>query len=573
MEYKSENKICQNCRKDFTIESDDFGFYEKIKAPPPTFCPECRRIRRFALRNERVLYKRICDLCKKDIISMYDKSAFFPVYCRDCWWSDKWNPLDYSREYDMTRNFFEQYKEFSNTVPRVALFQRNVINSDYSNMVGESRNVYLSISVVKNSENVFYSKFVDKSTDIVDSLNIKEGQGLYENIEGQSNYNSQYLLLCRSCVDSYYLVDCVNCSNCFMSNNLRSKQFCIRNEQYTKEDYFKELEKLNFKSRISREDLFKEFVEIKKKAIYRFGNIIKCIDVTGNNLLNVKNGKNCFEAYSVENAKYCYRVFDSKDYMDVDYGGWSELLYEYVTGALSYYNVKFSSADFDSVRNSEYTESCRNCNNVFGCISLTGTENAIFNKVYSKEEFTKLRLQIIEQMNSMPFIDKKGRIYKYGEFFPIELSPFAYNETLAQEFFPITKEEADEKGYPWREKEKKNFNITITAKKSPDNIEDVDENILKEVLGCAHEGKCDHQCNFAFRLTDYELKFYKKHNIPLPILCPNCRYYERCKAMPALKLWKKNCMRKGCQNKFETSYAPNRPEIVFCERCYQQEVY
>jgi len=26
-------------------------------------------------------------------------------------------------------------------------------------------------------------------------------------------------------------------------------------------------------------------------------------------------------------------------------------------------------------------------------------------------------------------------------------------------------------------------------------------------------------------------------------------------------------------NEFETAYAPDRPEIVYCEKCYQQEVY
>ncbi len=27
-----------------------------------------------------------------------------------------------------------------------------------------------------------------------------------------------------------------------------------------------------------------------------------------------------------------------------------------------------------------------------------------------------------------------------------------------------------------------------------------------------------------------------------------------------------------CPNEFETSYAPDRPEIVYCESCYQSEV-
>ena len=227
----------------------------------------------------------------------------------------------------------------------------------------------------------------------------------------------------------------------------------------------------------------------------------------------------------------------------------------------------------DSVRNADYTECCRNCSNIFGCISLNNKENVIFNKIYSKGEFEKLREEIKKQMTNIPFVDKKGRIYKYGEFFPIELSPWTYNETTAQEIKSITKEEAEENGYPWREQIVKNFNITMSYEKIPDNIDEVDNKILKEVFGCAHKEECDHQCGIAFRLTNYELKFYKKHLIPLPILCPNCRYYERIKVIPSLKLWHRKCMKEGCKNEFETPYAPDRPEIIYCEKCYQQEIY
>ena len=128
---QNETKNCQNCKKDFTIESEDFKFYEKIKVPPPTFCPDCRLIRRLTWRNERSLYRRICNLCEKKIIAMYHSSSPFPVYCRECWYGDGWDPASFAREYDMQKPFFEQYKEFSNTVPRLALWQRNVINSDY----------------------------------------------------------------------------------------------------------------------------------------------------------------------------------------------------------------------------------------------------------------------------------------------------------------------------------------------------------------------------------------------------------------------------------------------------------
>ena len=64
---EKQTKVCQNCSHDFVIESDDFTFYEKIKVPPPTFCPECRLVRRMNFKNERSFYKRSCDLCSKKL--------------------------------------------------------------------------------------------------------------------------------------------------------------------------------------------------------------------------------------------------------------------------------------------------------------------------------------------------------------------------------------------------------------------------------------------------------------------------------------------------------------------------
>jgi hypothetical protein len=570
---RNETKTCQNCKKDFIIESEDFNFYEKIKVPPPTFCPECRFQRRMTWRNERSLYKRTCDLCQKNMIAMFPKDAIFPVYCNECWYSDKWDATTYGKDFDFSKSFLEQLKELSLIVPRLGLWQRNAINSPYSNMCGECRNVYLSTSVVLDSENVFYSRAVDKSFNIFDSFNIKESDNCYENIEGEKNYNCQYLKLSRNCIDSYFLLDCVNCNNCFLSSNLRNKEFYIRNRQYKKEDYFVEIKKLSLGSRKTQELLIQEFGDICKKAIYRYANIIKAISSSGNNLSNVKNCKECFDLYNAEDQKYCYRSFNMKDSMDIFFSQKSELLYEYTTGALNDYNVKFSYNAMDSVRDADYIESCTSSTNLFGCISVKNKENVILNKVYSKEEYIKLKEKIIKHMSDIPYLDIKGRIYKYGEFFPIEISPFAYNETPAQDFFPLTKEETIAKGYRWREPEEKNYSVTIKGVDIPDDIKKVDEKILNNVLGCIHEGKCAHQCMTAFRLTQDEFQFYKKHNIPLPNKCSNCRFCERFTSVLPPKLWHRKCMKEGCTNEFETPYAPDRPETIYCERCYQQEVY
>ena len=71
MECKSQNVICQNCRGEFIIEPDDFLFYEKIKVPPPTFCPLCRAERRLAFRNEKRLFKVKNSFTGKDMFSLY----------------------------------------------------------------------------------------------------------------------------------------------------------------------------------------------------------------------------------------------------------------------------------------------------------------------------------------------------------------------------------------------------------------------------------------------------------------------------------------------------------------------
>ncbi len=567
-----ETKQCQNCKNDFIIEPDDFSFYEKIKVPPPTFCPECRQQRRMSWRNERTLYKRICDLCENSMISIYSHNVTFPVYCTKCWYSDKWDATDYAFKYNFSEPFFKQWIKLSNIVPRIGIWHRNVINSDYSNMCGECKNVYLSVSVVLGSEDIFYSRGADKSFNIYDSYNIKESDSCYESIEGEKNYNSQYLMLSRNCIDSYFLIDCVNCSNCALCSNQRNKEFYIRNKQYNKEDYYRELEKLNLGSRKSRDLLMFEFRNLCQNAFYRYANIIKSVNSTGNDILNSKNCLNCFDLYNVENAKYCFRVLNNKDSMDVDYAGKSELLYEYCTGALNDYDIKFSYSAVDSVQHAEYIESCISSKNLFGCISIRNKENVIFNKVYSKKEYESLREKIIKHMNDLPYVDNKGRVYRYGEFFPVEISAFAYNETLAQDIYPLTKEQIIKQGYKWYEPEIKNFNITIEQKDIPDDIRNVDDKILNEILGCVHGGKCNHKCITAFRLTRDEYNFYKKHNIPIPNKCSNCRYYERLLNVLPPKIWHRSCMKEGCSNEFETSYSPDRSERIYCEKCYQNEV-
>ena len=171
---QSETRQCQNCKKDFVIEPDDFGFYEKIGVPAPTFCPDCRKQRRLSWRNEFVFYNRACDMCKRAIISAYPVETPFPVYCNKCWWSDAWDPKSYEQEIDWNRPFFDQLQELRLRVPVLALVNDNgngSIDCEYTQNFVFSKNCYMTM-VAWLWEDCMYSVYGTEAKSAVDSMSV-----------------------------------------------------------------------------------------------------------------------------------------------------------------------------------------------------------------------------------------------------------------------------------------------------------------------------------------------------------------------------------------------------------------
>lgn len=568
-----ETKNCQNCKKDFVIEPDDFSFYEKIKVPPPTFCPECRMIRRMIWRNHRSLNKRNCFLCNKFLITMYSDSA--PVLCSDCFYGNNFNPNKYGKNYDFSKLFFDQLKELFSIIPRLySLRIGNFINSDYTNFGRDSKNVYLSYSLT-SSEDVMYSENCDFLKNSLDNFAVRKSDSCSYDVACDNNYNVHYSIQSNNCLDSLFLYDCVNCSNCYLSYNLKNQKYVFRNQKLSKEEYESEVKKLNLKTYSGLKKVQEEFDDlIKNKAIHRYASIYHSENVIGDYINNSKNIKYCFNACDSENIAYVSRSLGSKDCMDCQGSGFgSELVYESVASTVSAFKCYFCYLCINSCRECEYSFILKDCNNCFGCISLANSSYCIFNKQYTKEEYFEMVEKIKKHMNDMPYVDSNGRKFKYGEFFPYNMCPFGYNETNALDFFPIGKEEVLKMGYLWKEKEKKDYKTTIESTDLPDNISEVSDNILKEIIKCPNNGDQRYQCATAYRITPEELKFYRQKNFPLPRYCPNCRHYQRLRYYNPMKLWHRKCMKEGCNNEFETSYAPGRPEIIYCEKCYQREVY
>ncbi len=549
-------KTCKQCSSSFKVAQKDLSFYKKIDVPSPTLCPKCREQRRMIWRNERNLYRRKCDYSKKYVISMYDEGTIFPVYDNDIWWSDKWNPMDYGQDFDFNHLALDQIRELSHKVPRRAVDRAGEsINCDYINCAGYSKNCYLIFNSA-HDENCLYARGLAYSKDCIDVYFGTKSELCYECINFNNCFNVKFSQNVDQCADSTFLFNCIGCTDCFMCTNLNHKQYYICNKPYTKDEYLKRMKNYSLQSYKTLLKYKKEFNNFVLKAIHRENQNLLTENCSGDLVRNSKNCNNCFEVNDSEDCKYCDSIKYCKSSYDVfGYGYRADLLYETVTTGDTIHAI--SCDQCAGCSDIYYCQSCFNCDNCFGCISLKNKKYCIFNKQYIKEEYEELMSKIVEHMKLSG---------EWGEFFPAAMSPFAYNETRAQDYYFLSKKEVLSKGWKWKEGEDSIPDVKkiIPAKQLPDNILDIPDDILNWAIECKITKR-------PFKVTDLELKLYRKFGLPIPRKHPEERYQERVKFCNPHKLFNRKCDK--CSSAIKTSFAPDRPEVVYCEKCYLNEVY
>jgi hypothetical protein len=315
-------KNCKQCRSLFEVTDSDRAIIEsaspvlngqKVLIPAPTFCPPCRNQRRMAWRNDRTFYHRKCDLTGKQFISMYPADTKFPVYKQDAWHGDGWNPMDYGRDYDFNRPFFEQWAELRDAVPHWGVAIANCENSDYCNYCTDEKNCYLDIAAEGN-EDCYYNLFCKNSKNVVDSTFVYSSELVYESLNCYDSYNLKWCIYADNCNDCSFCFDMKGCSDCLFSFGLRNKQYCILNVQYSKEEYEQKLSELNMGSYEVVEDCKQKWLKMmKENAIHRDMWNLNCENSTGHNLKNCKNVAFSFNATNCEDGSYLYDVLDAND--------------------------------------------------------------------------------------------------------------------------------------------------------------------------------------------------------------------------------------------------------------------
>ena len=552
-----ETRVCTRCNNDFILDENDFSFYEKMKVPAPKICPECRFKMRALWRNEMTLYSgRKCDMCGKSVVTMYNPKLPYKIYCYECYYSEKWDPKSYGKPYDFSRPYLEQLKEFLLEVPKIATYLNHGdgqnVNSEYVNMASGCKNCYLVFNT-SMVEDFLYTRGVRKGRDSSDIYFGLEVERCYESINIQESAGVAYGENVTGCVDSFFILNGSGLINCFGCVNLRKKSNCWFNEQLTHEEYMKRLDEVRG-SYSKMESARKKFEEFSLQFPRRENNNLKTVGSNGDYLFECKNVRDSFEAANAEDCRYLFSSKMIKDSIGtIGYGTKSECLLEVVgTGHSSNVIGSYGVANSRNIFHSYYVSNCQDC---AACDALKNGKFSIFNYEYPKEEYEKILAHIMEELKSQDLL---------GLIMPTDLTPFAYNETIAQDNFPMTKEEVLKSGFRWADDiQMTKGKETLLPENVPDHIRDVEDSIVHEILKCI-------ACERNYKITVQELQFYKKMNLPIPRKCFYCRHHARVVRRGPYKFWNRICAH--CSKAIVTNYAPERPEIIYCEQCYQQEV-
>jgi len=527
---------CKISGKQFEILPQEEKFCERMGFPLPGIHPKERLRKLFATRNEWKLYKRKCDKTGKEILSAYKPDCGFKVYDNPIWWGDSWDGLDYGQEFDFSKPFFDQFASLQLNVPREGTTIFNSENCEYNSHIRNSKNCYLN-SLVAKCEDALYSYWIVENKDIMDCLYTNYSTLCYWCSDVNHCFNCTHLRESVDCIDCFFSYQLRGCNHCIFSSNLANKSYYAFNKPCTKEKFEEIKAKALDGSQESLKKAQKEYKELLKKTPHRHLHNLKCENCTGDHLYNAKN---CFESFDGNDGEDCYNLVSldhSKDVHNIYSAGWPgcEVLY-YCCVTRGSQDCAFCTYTFFG-SGLRYCDSCISCKNCFGCIGLQHKEYCVLNKQYPKTEYEKLTAKIIKHME---------KTNEWGQFFPPSLSPFAYNETGAQDFFPLTKEEAIKLGFKWLDENKKDY-LPAT----------------KEMLACE-------KCKKNYKLIPQELKFYKQMSLPTPLLCPSCRHEERFRERSENSLYNRTC--DNCKKPMLTTLPPKSPYVVYCEKCYLDSV-
>ncbi len=173
----------------------------EVKVPAPTWCPDCRRVRRFNVVNVQNLYSH------DGLISPFSKDKKLNVIPYKKWYSEEVSGSDCGKDYDFSKIFFKQFHELQKVAPRWDRVETNSTNCNWCLNVSNSNNCYLCRGVVGIENCVNCNKIYD-SRDSIDCEDSKKLELCYDVTDGEVCYKTFYSYQIKNIQSSAFLFDC-----------------------------------------------------------------------------------------------------------------------------------------------------------------------------------------------------------------------------------------------------------------------------------------------------------------------------------------------------------------------------
>ena len=417
-------------------------------------------------------------------------------------------------DYDPNKTFFDNYLALFQSTPFSALYNYGgAENSDYAFSVYNSKNCYLSFSIIADCENIFYS-FAAKEwcKNIFNSVQVGDHS---ENIYQSANVFKSLNIFFSKYIENCYSIRCSNnlisCQECLLCSGLENKSYCIENKQYSKEEYFIKKEEI-----ISDKNMMRDVYAAMTQPWINHGSS------------NVQHCDFAINSEDIENGKFCNYIKSAKNILVVSSPRENRNFYNvFEAGAMGnkdFYNAINAGVGSEKIYNCEWIVTCSNCyysrflehcSFCLWCIGLKNKSYCILNKQYSKEERYAKADEIFTQME---------KDWQLWEFFPATMNPFYFNDTAAYLIDnSFTKEEVTKLWYLWRDEpikvdipegavtvrssELSSYELRVTGADGKKEWK-LDETVCKRVI-------IDENGD-AYRIIPMELEFLQKHGLPLP---------------------------------------------------------
>jgi hypothetical protein len=291
--------------------------------------------------------------------------------------------------------------------PRYNLKQVMAENSGFSDVAVKSKSCYYCFGVFY-SEDVYYARYSRRCISCSGLTFCVGCEWCAECVDCNGCYMCDYCQDCGNCRESRFCKDCFGCSDCFGCAGLYKREYCMFNEQLTKEEYAKRIKGLDLGNAGHRAAILDRVNEVRKTVPNLGIQQYSCEDCIGNHLSECKSCYRCHDSFANEDCLFCIETNGNKNCCDLSICVEDEWCYQCVHCPMGY-NLNFC-FHCDNSTDSEFCAWSKNLKHCFGCVYLQNKEYHILNEPVAPEtyeqEVAKIRKELQEagQYNLKPLL-------------------------------------------------------------------------------------------------------------------------------------------------------------------------